>query len=91
MPKSLPPVRYIRPETIQTGDLIRVTTKTFDRETSHTGRARRMHYEGSDRVWSTEQGQVLVVWNPHYKFQGRVTLIERAPYPQETLDFSFTA
>lgn len=90
MSKPLPKVHYIRPETIQTGDLIRVTSKVGDVEISTLGRARHMQYEGSDRVWFTDAGHSLARWNPHYKFPGKVTLVERAPVPQEQLDFSFT-
>jgi hypothetical protein len=84
----LPKVHYVKPETVETGDLIRVTVKDRDVEVAVLGRIHDMQYEGSDRVYYTRAGLELLRWNPHYRFQGRVTLVERMPVAQPVLDFA---
>lgn len=76
--------RYITPASIEIGDTIRVTWKTGDITHSRAAKVSAREYEGSMRVFTAEDGQEILRWHPSYNAQ-KVTLLDRAPRPQETL------
>ena len=73
--------RYVKPETVHIGDVIRVTIKVSDTEQTTMGRVAEREYQGSWRVLKTELGVTLATYNPNIdmKNRQRITLIEAAP------------
>lgn len=72
------PVRYIKPETICIGDVIRVTTKHKDIETSVVGRVARREVYNYSTDYITNEGVTIL---EHFRYTGSsatVTLLERA-------------
>ncbi len=77
--------RFIRPETVLIGDLIRVVGEPVDGvTTARVGRVHKRDYQGSDRVLFTEEGGEILRWSP-YRANARVTLLERARQPEVPL------
>lgn len=75
--------RFVKPEQIMLGDTIRVNTTNKDVSVSLVGTVTHREYQGTDRVLYTEQGVVLLRWNPHYA-NDRVTLLSR-PVARQTM------
>jgi len=69
--------RTVKPETINRGDLIRVTWTTGDVERSILGRVAEREYQGRTRVLSTSDGQELLRYIPGISSTTKVTMIRR--------------
>ena len=54
-----PEAKYIRPESIRTGALIRITTQEKDCAISRVGRVHRREHVGSATYFYTEQDQLI--------------------------------
>ena len=76
--------RYVKPEQLYIGDLVRVTWETGDTERTITGRIARRDYEGGVRVFTTGDGHELFRWHPANARSFRITLLEesRTRYPE---------
>lgn len=80
MARVHPEPRYIRPETIDIGDTIRVTFPKHQGMTnSITGTVAKREEHGMRRHMLTEEGGRLLVWEPGKHENFRVTLLDRNP------------
>ena len=72
--------KYVKPETLHIGDVIRVTDQVSDTEQSIVGRVATREYQSSWRVLKTALGVELLRYNPNIvsKRKTRVTLLEPA-------------
>lgn len=78
--------RYVKPETVHIGDVIRVTVKVSDTEQTTMGRVAEREYQGSWRALKTELGVALAKYNPNIDMENRqrITLIEAAPSREQS-------
>lgn len=79
--RGKPEPRFIRPETIDVGDTIRVTFKKNDGiEMSLVGTVARREDHGAMRQMITAEGGIILAWSPGEARNVRVTLLDRAPH-----------
>lgn len=85
MVRRKPEPRYVRPENLGIGDMIRASWLVDDVRISREGKIAKREYDGQFRVFLTNAGHELFRWHPSYPREIRVTLLDRAPVPQPTL------
>lgn len=77
--------RFIKPETIVLGDMIRVSSKCDGIEFARTGIADTREHEGASTVYRTPEGGELLRWIPENARAFTVTLLQpserRVPKP----------
>lgn len=78
----MPRVRYIKPETIVLGDLIRVASKVDGVEVARLGRVEDRAHEGSATVYRTAEGGEVLRYIRENTRDMTVTLIEPSPRRQ---------
>ena len=83
----LPFPRFVKPEQLDIGDLIRITYDPDNTGITATrqGTIARREYVGSERVLYTREGGCLLTWHPEHK-SPRITLLAKAEQPQTMLD-----
>lgn len=82
--RKLPDVRYIKPENVEIGDtILAISHEQYGVEIMRKGIVASREHEGSDRVYYTKEGAVIMRWNMSLKPR-RVTLLHR-PEPVETM------
>lgn len=69
--------RYIKPETICIGDLIKVTRKFKDAEISEVGRVAYRDHEGRYTDYLTSEGYLLVQLIAGVTYPRKITLLDR--------------
>lgn len=74
--KSRP--KYVKPETVNRGDLIRVTWETGDASRSIQGVVAEREYQGSSRVLTTADGHELLRYIPGITASTKVMMIKRS-------------
>lgn len=73
--------KYVKPEVVHIGDVIRVTEKHHDTEVSTVGKVASREYDGSWRELRTAEGVLLTKYNPSLRpiSKATVTLLEPVP------------
>lgn len=79
MSRSLPPVRYIKPESIKIGDTIKVEGQYHDAVFTRTGRVAKRDQQRGLTEWLTAQGVIMVTRydSGHVDGNVKVTLLNR--------------
>jgi len=70
--------RYIKPETICIGDVIRYATEVDDIEVAKTGYVGSREYVGQWVHILSPKGTVILIWHPAHPLPGRITLLQAA-------------
>jgi len=78
-PKLVWKPRYILPETIHVGDVIRITTKRDDIERTTVGKVASREHEGAATVLRTEAGHEIIRYIHENARSFKVTLLDPAP------------
>lgn len=82
---------FIRPSSVEIGDLVAVTKETGKIKHTVQGRVTKRDYEGGFRVLYVSDGQELFRWHPAHDTGMKITLLDRMPAHQEMLDFDSIA
>lgn len=81
--RKLPEPRFIKPESVDIGDTIRVTTQGNDGITTEkVGKVARRDDHGNVRAYFTAENGRLLSWTPG-KSSPRITLLNREPETNE--------
>jgi hypothetical protein len=78
MSRTLPPVRFIKPDSIQIGDTIKVDKPFQDSIVSHIGIVAKREHLGDFTEYRTTQGVILLEHNRRMPEKVKITLIKRA-------------